>query len=210
MGKLVSMNLAQIQELPTVKRPEGMNPRISPENDPTKRSMVVAGMIIENKVIMTKKGDKMSFLTIEDLTGKIECLLFPKTYAEYQHFLTMDEPLIMHGVVNLEEDVKKFFPNKIGLLKDEQDDRVTSVRINVPIHHLNPYSLGQMKQILLSYRGTVPIHFIFETPEGRARMPLDDNYLVSASPQMAAKINELLNNNAVSFIVDGKVEEFRQ
>jgi DNA polymerase-3 subunit alpha len=210
MGKLVSMNLAQIQELPTVKKPEGFNPRLSPENDPSKRSVVVAGMVIENKVIMTKKGDKMAFVTIEDLSGKIECLFFPKTYAEYQQFLTMDEPLIMHGVVNLEEDVKKFFPNKIGLLKDEQDDRVTSVRINVPLNHLNAYSLGQMKQVLLSYRGTVPIHFVFETPEGRARMPLDDNYLVSASPQMAARINEILNNNAVSFIVDGKVEEFRQ
>ena len=67
-----------------------------------------------------------------------------------------------------------------------------------------------MKQILLSYRGSVPIHFIFETPEGRARMLLDDNFLVSPSPQMAAKINELLNSNSVSFIVDGKVEEVRQ
>ena len=56
----------------------------------------------------------------------------------------------------------------------------------------------------------MPIHFVFETTEGRARMPLDDNYLVSPSPQMAAKINELLNFNSVSFIVDGKVEEVRQ
>ncbi|HLW55778.1 MAG TPA: hypothetical protein VKY27_00230, partial [Bacteriovoracaceae bacterium] len=56
-------------------------------------------------------------------------------------------------------------------------------------------------------RGTVPVHFIFDTPEGRARMPLDDNYLVSPSPQMAAKINEVLNENSVHFIVDGKLEE---
>jgi DNA polymerase-3 subunit alpha len=41
-------------------------------------------------------------------------------------------------------------------------------------------------------------------------MLLDDNFLVSPSPQMAAKINELLNSNSVSFIVDGKVEEVRQ
>ena len=98
----------------------------------------------------------------------------------------------------------------MSLLKDESDDRVTSVRINVPLHNLNSYSLTQMKQILLSYRGSVPIHFIFETSEGRARMQLDDNFLVSPSPQMAAKLNELLNTNSVSFIIDGKVEEIRQ
>lgn len=210
MGKLTSMNLAQVQELPTVAQPEGFNRRLGDEHDPSKRSVVIAGMISENKVIMTKKGDKMAFVTLEDLHSKIECLFFPRVFAEYQPFLTTDEPLVLHGVINLAEDPKKFYPNKVGFLKDEQDDRVTSVRINVPLNHLNPYSLGQMKQILLSYRGTVPIHFIFETPEGRARMPLDDNYLVSASPQMAAKLNELLNTNSVSFIIDGKVEEFRQ
>lgn len=210
MEKLTSMNIAQIQELPTVAQPEGFNRRLGDEHDPSKRSMVIAGMITENKVIMTKKGDKMSFVTFEDLSGKIECLFFPRIFAEYQQFLTSDEPLIMSGVVNLAEDPKKFYPNKVSFLKDESDERVTSVRVSVPLAHLNSYSLTQVKQILLSYRGSVPIHFIFETSEGRARMPLDDNFLVSPSPQMAAKINELLNTNSVSFIIDGKVEEIRQ
>lgn len=210
MSKLSSMEIAKIQDLPTVARPEGFNPRMGDEHDPSKRSMVITGMVTEAKVIMTKKGDKMAFVNFEDLSGKIECLFFPRVFAEFQQFLTMDEPLLLNGVVNLAEDPKKFYPNKISLLKDESDSRVTSVRVNVPIQNLNPYSMSQMKQILLSYRGSVPIHFIFDAPEGRARMSLDDNFLVSASPQMAAKINELLNYNSVSFIIDGKVEEVRQ
>ncbi len=210
MSKLTSMTIAQIQELPTMAKPEGFSPKMRDENDPTKRTMVIAGMISEAKIIMTKKGDKMAFVTFEDLTGKIECLFFPKVFAEYQEMLAGDEPLIMHGVVNLAEDPKKFFPNKISFLKDESDDRVTSVRVNVPLQKLNSYSLSQMKQILLSYRGAVPIHFIFEGPEGRARLPLDDNYMVNPSPQMAAKINDLLNINSVSFIIDGKAEEVTQ
>jgi DNA polymerase-3 subunit alpha len=210
MEKLTSMNLAQIQELPTVAKPEGYNPRMGDEHDPSKRSVVIAGLISESKVILTKKGDKMAFVTLEDLTGKIECLFFPKIFTEFQQYLSMDEPLIMNGYVNLSEDVKKFFPTKISLLKDESDERVTSVRINLPLEHLNAYSLQQIKQILLSYRGAIPLHLIFDTPEGRARLPLDDNFLVSPSPQMAAKINELLNANSVSFIIDGKVEEVKQ
>jgi DNA polymerase-3 subunit alpha len=210
MEKLTSMNLAQIQELPTVAKPEGFNPRMGDDHDPSKRSVVIAGMITECKNILTKKGDKMAFVTLEDLHGKIECLFFPKIFAEFGHFLTVDEPLIMTGYVNLSEDVKKFFPTKVSLLKDESEERVTSVRVHLPLNHLHQYSLQQIKQILLSYRGSVPIHFIFDTPEGRARLPLDDNYLVSPSPQMAAKINDLLNTNSVSFIIDGKVEEVRQ
>jgi DNA polymerase-3 subunit alpha len=207
MSKLSSMNLAQIQELPTVAKPEGFNPKMSDENNPTKRSLVIAGMISDSKVIITKRGDKMAVLNFEDLSGKIECLLFPKVYAEYQALLTLNEPLYMSGTVNLSEDPKKFFPNKISLLKDETDERVTSIRVHVPLEKLNPYSLAQMKQVLLSYRGAVPIHFIFDTHEGRARMPLDDNFLINPSPQMAAKLNEILNHNSVSFIIDGRVEQ---
>ena len=210
MTKLTSMSIAQIQELPTMARPEGFSPKTRDEHDPTKRQMVIAGMISESKIIMTKKGDKMAFVQFEDLSGKIECLFFPRVFAEFQQFLSSDEPLIMYGVVNMAEDPKKFYPNKIALLKDESDDRVTSVRVNVPLQNLNSYSLSQVKQILMSYRGSVPIHFIFETSEGRARLPLDDNFLVNPSPQMAAKLNEILNNNSVSFIIDGKVEEIRQ
>ena len=210
MGKLTSMSIASIQDLPTVAKPEGFNPRLGDANDPSKRSMIIAGMISESKVILTKKGDKMAFVTFEDLSGKIECLFFPRVFAEFQQFLSQDEPLLLNGVVNLAEDPKKFYPSKVSLLKDESDDRVTSVRVNVPLTHLNPHSLIQLKQIVLSYRGSVPVHFIFETPEGRARMQLDDTFLVSPSPQMAAKLNELLNTNSVSFIIDGKVEELNQ
>lgn len=210
MEKLSSMSIAQIQDLPTVAKPEGFNPRMGDEHDPSKRSMVIAGMVSESKVILTKKGDKMAFVTFEDLTGKIECLFFPKVFAEFQELLSTDEPLLIHGAVSLSEDPKKFFPRKISLLKNESDERVTSVRVNIPLKQLNAYSMSQMKTVLLSYRGTVPIHFIFETAEGRARLPLDDNFLVSPSPQMAAKINEIMNANSVSFIIDGKVEEIRQ
>jgi DNA polymerase-3 subunit alpha len=210
MTKLTSMNIASIQDLPTVAKPEGFNPRLGDANDPSKRSMIIAGMISENKVILTKKGDKMAFVTFEDLSGKIECLFFPRVYAEFQQFLSQDEPLLLNGVVNLAEDPKKFYPSKVSLLKEESDDRVTSVRVSVPLNHLNPHSLTQLKQIVLSYRGSVPVHFIFESPEGRARMSLDDNFLVSPSPQMAARLNELLNTNSVSFIIDGKAEELRQ
>lgn len=208
MVKLSSMTIADMHSLPTVARPEGFNPR-GREADPSRRPLVLAGMITGLKTIITKKGDKMAFLNLEDLTGKVECLIFPRIFAETQELLSGDEPVLISGHVNLAEEPKKFFPEKITLLKDASDERVTAVRVSLPVERLNPHSLGRVRQILMSYRGTVPIHFIIETPEGRARLPLDDNFLVAPSPQMAAKINELLQHTAVSFIFDGRVEEAR-
>ena len=191
MTQLASREIATIQEM------TGSN----------KREMVLAGLITDKKNILTKKGDKMCFATLEDLTGKIECIIFPKTFAEYCEVLEGDDPLVMTGNVNLAEDPRKFFPHKIQLLKDQAEEKVTAVRINVKIDELSSYRLKRFKQVLLSYRGVVPTQVIFENDFGRARLKLGETFLVNPSPQLAAKVNEVFDRNSVKFIVDGKLQE---
>lgn len=189
--QMTSMSLAEIQDI------KGQD----------KRDFTVGGMISEKKVILTKKGDKMCFATLEDHSGKIECLVFPRVFAEYEALLQSEEPIMMMGQVNLSEEPRKFFPTKIQKLKDQAEERVTGVRINVKMDQLNPQKLERFKQVLLSYRGTVPGQIIFEGSDIRARMRLNQDFLVNPTPQLAAKINELFNDNSVKFIVDGRLED---
>jgi len=208
LAELTSMSIAEVQQLAKIEAPEFdfKNPEAR-KNDPSKRNLTIAGIISEKKAILTKKGDRMAFVTIEDLSGKIECLFFPKTYAEYFEFLESDDPLVLEGYVKLSEDRRSFFVNSVKHIEDETDNRVSAVRIRVAIEKIHDYTLAKLKQVLLSYRGSVAAHLIFEAPEGRAKMNLGENFMVNPTPQMAAKINEILNNNSVSFIVDGRVEE---
>lgn len=172
-----------------------------------KREVILAGMVTDKRNILTKKGDRMCFAQLEDLSGKIECIVFPKTFAQYEEILESDDPIIMHGEVNLAEDPRKFFPSKVQKLKDQVEERVTGVRINVKMEELNASRLDRFKQVVLSYRGSVPLHVIFEDEQTRARLPLGGDFLVNPTPQMAAKINEVFKSNTVQFIVDGRVED---
>lgn len=172
-----------------------------------KREMMLAGLISGRKNILTKKGDKMCFATLEDLTGKIECIVFPRTFAEYEEILGGDEPLIMEGQVNLAEEPRKFFPTKIQKLKDQAEERVTGVRISVEREQLNESRLKRFKQVLLSYRGSVPLHMIVVHDQDKVRMPFGQDFLVNPTPQLAAKINEVFQGNSVQFVVDGKLED---
>ncbi|MBH46554.1 MAG: DNA polymerase III subunit alpha [Halobacteriovorax sp.] len=172
-----------------------------------KREMMLAGLISGRKNILTKKGDKMCFATLEDLTGKIECIVFPRTFAEYEEILAGDEPLIMEGQVNLAEEPRKFFPTKIQKLKDQAEERVTGVRISVEREQLNESRLKRFKQVLLSYRGSVPLHMIVISDQDKVRMPFGQDFLVNPTPQLAAKINEVFQGNSVQFVVDGKLED---
>lgn len=191
MGKLASMDIAAAHDI----------------TGGDKRDMMLAGLISEKRDIMTKKGDKMCFAQLEDLSGKIECIVFPKVFAEFGELLSGDEPVLISGNVNLAEEPRKFFPNNVKLLKDQAEDRVTSIRINVKMEELTEIKLDRFKQVLLSYRGSVPAHVIFSADDGRARLPLGQDFLVNPTPQMAARVNELFNGNSVQFIVDGRVED---
>tara|TARA_R110002072_G_scaffold64203_2_gene159247 strand:+ start:87464 stop:91063 length:3600 start_codon:yes stop_codon:yes gene_type:complete len=191
MNQMSSMEIANVHDI----------------NGQDKREMVLSGMITGRKNILTKKGDKMCFATLEDLSGKIELIVFPKTFAENEEILQSDEPMIVMGTVNLSEEPRKFFPNKFQKLKDQAEERVTGVRISVNMEELNSQRLERFRQVLLSYRGSVPAHVIFESVQGKARMPLGEDFKVNPTPQMAAKINEVFNSDSVQFVVDGKLEE---
>ncbi|MCB9062821.1 MAG: DNA polymerase III subunit alpha [Halobacteriovoraceae bacterium] len=171
-----------------------------------KREMTLAGLITGKKNIITKKGDKMCFATLEDLSGKIECIVFPRTFSEFEHLLDSNEPMVMKGQVNLAEDPRKFFPIKIQKLKDQAEERVTGVRINIKLEDFNESRLNRLRQILLSYRGTAPTHIIFDDNLSKGRLKLGEEYLVNPTPQLAAKINDVLKDDSVKFIIDGKIE----
>jgi len=58
--------------------------------------------LITGKVVHTKHGDPMEFLTFEDDTGLIETIFFPKAYHRFCAILDRNRPYILHGKV--EED----------------------------------------------------------------------------------------------------------
>lgn len=62
---------------------------------------VLAGIIEECKEIYTKaKNEKMAFLKIADLTGSIECVVFPKIYEEMKQFCAVDKLVMIKGKVS--------------------------------------------------------------------------------------------------------------
>jgi len=66
------------------------------------RRVRLAGWLITGKVVTTKHGDPMEFLTFEDETGIVETTFFPETYRRFCHMLDRERPYLLTGKV--EED----------------------------------------------------------------------------------------------------------
>ncbi len=67
----------------------------------------VAGLITAVRPYTTKTNKPMGFVTLEDMQGNIELVLFPRTWAEYREQLTVGQIIIVEGKVDTEIDAAK-------------------------------------------------------------------------------------------------------
>ena len=68
------------------------------------REVTVGGVLTAVKQKITKSGQTMAFATVEDLTGAIETLVFPKVLVEFGAFLKQENAVILNGRVSLREN----------------------------------------------------------------------------------------------------------
>lgn len=65
---------------------------------------VIGGMITAKTVKTTRTNNLMAFLTIEDLYGTIEVLVFPRDYEKYRTVMEEERKVFIQGRVTVEED----------------------------------------------------------------------------------------------------------
>ena len=95
----LSWNTARVLELK--ERPDG---GVGEDG----KLVLLGGILAEAHAKATRKGSMMGFATLEDLTGQIECLFFPKIYDRYHSLMQQDAPVLLTGRLSVreEEDTK--------------------------------------------------------------------------------------------------------
>jgi DNA polymerase-3 subunit alpha len=94
--------------------------RYDPRNrDAGKKRVVVAGLIAECRDLITKKGTRMAFAKVEDLTGSCELIVFPDAFAKFEMILKDERPLLIAGLLEVsEEGVPKIIVDNLSPLED--------------------------------------------------------------------------------------------
>ena len=78
---------------------------------------LILGVVDELKIINTKKGEKMAFLKISDLTDSIEVAVFPKVFKEVFNILKLNKAYIFKGVIKKKDDDFNFLLEKLKFLE---------------------------------------------------------------------------------------------
>ncbi|MDD2851831.1 MAG: DNA polymerase III subunit alpha, partial [Desulfuromonadaceae bacterium] len=179
----------------------------------------ICGIVAALKEITTKKGDRMGFVTIEDLTGSVEITVFSDIYATTSMLLKSDDPLLVVGKLEKgekgckvlvmkggeENNGKRFQRDRgpagdIKLLAEARAQTTKKVSFllkaeKTPIEHI-----ALLKEIVQRHPGTVPVCVQFLIPErSRSLMPLAPEMNVAASDDLRLEVERLLGYNAALF-----------
>ncbi len=78
----------------------------------------VAGLVADCNIRLTKKGDNMAILTLEDFTGRLSVLVFPRAYNLYSRLLMQDAVLAVEGRFSVDEREAKVLASEIVELRE--------------------------------------------------------------------------------------------
>lgn len=86
------------------------------------QTVVVAGIVSKMEIKVTKKGDTMAVIRLEDMTGHIEVVIFPKTYTEYMGILMEDTIIKVDGRFSFDDRGNKILASTISTLREDIDE----------------------------------------------------------------------------------------
>lgn len=160
--------------------------------------VTIGGIVETLKEILTKKGDKMAFINLQDLTGACEVVVFPKTFAVVQNVLNKDATVFVKGKINLRDDVPKVLADEIIPLEDVQKQFTKSISIDLVTAGLEQETLKNIKVLLMKYKGPTPVYLRFKDASGKvAVMDSGDDLKVEANDELFASLSELLGEGTV-------------
>jgi len=114
-----------------------------PESSETKVVTAIA-LILEIKEVVTKKGDRMAIVQLEDLTGSTEAVVFPKTFDKVKHLLEKDKRLMVWGKIDRRDEQTQLIIDDMQPIESVRMVRVELTREQAR----NTQILHQLKAIL--------------------------------------------------------------
>ncbi len=132
----------------------------------------VAGLIQNYKEHKSKKGDRMAFTVLEDMSSSIEVIVFPSTFAQCSELLGSDEPLVVLGTIQLGERGAKIIAETIDPLNRALEKYTENTVIRLQAKNTMRQQLTQLKDLLYKYHGPSPVKLTLHF-DGRGEVDIE-------------------------------------
>ena len=160
--------------------------------------VTIGGIIDAIREIVTKKGDRMAFVTLQDLTGTCEIVVFPEVFRNSLNLLKKDNCVFVRGKINLRDDIPKILAEEIVALDDVKSRFTRAISIDLKTTGLEPSILKEIRQLLMKHQGRTPVYLTFRDPQGKtAVLHSGEDLKVDTTDDLLNKLEKIVGENSV-------------
>lgn len=167
---------------------------------PNGKEVKLCGLVSQLKEVITKKGDRMAFLNLEDMKGWVEVILFPDLFKTASPYLKGGEPIFVRGTLDLSGDQVKVKAKEIRLLSEVFSENPQSLHLKIPLDHLNSASLKGLKEVILAHPGSCQVYLhLINGDHPETIIALSEEYRVSPTSEFQEEVKGLFPSPILSF-----------
>ena len=142
----------------------------------------------------------MAIVTLEDLQGVVEVLVFPATFSKAAPLVKQDAIVFVKGRVNMREEEPKLVANEIVALDSVRMKYTKSIIVELVTAGLDTATLEKLKKVLSRYPGRVPVYLKFLKTDGKGTIVSIGNTLsVEPHEGLVRDIEKIFGRDVVSF-----------
>jgi DNA polymerase-3 subunit alpha len=161
--------------------------------------VAVAGMVMALRPMRSRKGDRWAIVSLQDMTGGLEALVFPEALGRLEGLLKSGTPLLLRGRVNVEEA-----GTRIAVQDAQPLDQLTSaggelVRVRVELGSMDEFTLDRLKELFVRSPGSCPIAFDLLDADGSVAT-LRSNQRVRLDEKLVQDVRKWCGADAVQVI----------
>ena len=156
------------------------------------QTVQIAGIVTAAKRIPTKNGETMCFVTLEDFTGYVEVIVFPRIFERAGPLLAPDRSVAVRGRVSITEEKVKVIAESVTPLGQKN---AQEVRISIRKEQETPEIFEGLKEIFVAYRGEATVYL--QLLDQRRLIKTDKNYWINPTSAAVKKIEDILGLGSV-------------
>jgi DNA polymerase-3 subunit alpha len=158
----------------------------------------VAGIISSLKPLKTRNAERMATFILEDLSGRIEVVVFPDSYKKYYDHLREDQLVWVKGKFLGEGESQRIHLLQVMPLADAFQKQAKRVILRIFLPGIEESVFEELKGMLDENRGECPVFFELETPHSyRMVVQSMDVQGISISEEITTRIESLLGDDSV-------------
>ena len=157
----------------------------------------ICGLITGVQRRISKKGDSWASVTIEDLEGGVEVMVFPGAYQLAMPLLVPDNIVVIKGRIRRKDEGIELNALEVSL-PTVQGGAEAPVVVSLPVSRCTHETIEKFKQVLSVHPGVAEVHLRLIGPASTKVMRLDNGLRVTPSSALMADLKELLGPRCLS------------